>query len=52
MALNENEIKYSASNKEIQDLNEKAQKYAEKLLEVLKESSQVIVGQEDAIKKN
>ena len=51
MALNENEIKYSASNKEIQDLNEKAQKYAEKLLEVLKESSQVIVGQKDAIKK-
>ena len=51
MALRENEVNYSASNKEIQDLNEKAQKYAEKLLEVLKESSQVIVGQEDAIQK-
>ena len=51
MALRENQVNYSAYNKEIQDLNEKAQKYAEKLLNVLEESSQVIVGQEDAIRK-
>ena len=51
MALRENPVDYSVSNKEIQELSEQAQKYAEKLAEVLDESHKVIIGQQDALKK-
>ena len=51
MALRENPVDYSVSNKEIQDLSERAQKYAEKLDGVLDESHKVIIGQQDALKK-
>ena len=50
MALRENH-EYSVSNKEIQDLNEQAQKYAERLSGVFDESHKVIIGQQDALKK-
>ena len=51
MALRENHVNYSVSNKEIQDLNKEAQKFAEKLAGVFDESHKVIIGQEDALKK-
>lgn len=51
MALRENPVDYSISNKEIQELSEQAQKYAEKLTGVLDESHKVIIGQQDALKK-
>ena len=51
MALRENHVDYTVSSKEIQNLSEQAQKYAEKLTGVLDESHKVIIGQEDALKK-
>jgi len=51
MALRENHVNYSVSNKEIQDLNKEAQKYAEKLAGIFDESHKVIIGQQDALKK-
>ena len=51
MALRENHVNYSVSNKEIQDLNEKAQKYAEKFADVFDESHKIIIGQEEALRK-
>jgi len=50
MALRENH-EYSVSNKEIQDLNKQAQKYAEKLSGVFDESHKVIIGQQDTLRK-
>jgi len=50
MALRENH-EYSVSSKEIQDLSEQAQKYAEKLSGVFDESHKVIIGQQDALRK-
>jgi len=51
MALRENDVNYSVSNEEIKKLNERAQKYAEKLSLVFDESHKVIVGQQDALQK-
>lgn len=51
MVLKENHVDYSVSNKEIQILNDQAQKYAEKLTEVINESHKVIIGQQDVLKK-
>ena len=51
MALRENQEGYSVSSKEIQDLTDQAQKYAEKLTEIFDESHKVIIGQQDALRK-
>lgn len=51
MALRENHVNYSVSNKEIQDSNEKAQKFAEKFADVFDESHKIIIGQEEALRK-
>ena len=51
MALRENDVNYSVSNEEIKKLNERAQKYAEKLSLVFDEAHKVIVGQQDALQK-
>ena len=51
MALSQEDSSVSADNKEIQILNENALEYAEKLTKVLSQAQEVIVGQEDILKK-
>lgn len=51
MALRENSVNYSVSNKGIKKLNEQAQKFAEKLSLVFDESHKVVIGQQDALQK-
>lgn len=51
MALGENNANYSISDQDIQNLNNLAQKYSEKLLGVLDETHKVIIGQEDTLRK-
>ncbi|RDJ32257.1 MAG: MoxR family ATPase [Crenarchaeota archaeon] len=51
MALREYEPDFQISNKDIEDLNQKSQEYAQKLSSVLEESQKVIVGQQNVIRK-
>ena len=51
MALKENHVDYTVSNKEIQDLTNQAQAYAEKLAGVFDESHKVIIGQNEVLRK-
>ena len=51
MALREYEPDFQISNKDIENLNQKSQEYAQKLSTVLEESQKVIVGQQDVIRK-